>query len=605
MKNRPDGRTLSRLLAGLLVAAMLLHPALFADELYVLDGETAGDELGAALVSIEDVDGDLIRDFVVSAPAFDGIVGADSGKVYLISGADGTPIRAFQGETAGDRFGTALAARDDIIVVGAPFFDVASFNDAGKVYVYSASTGASLATYEGEFSFDEFGTAVALADTDADSILDIVIGAPKFDAAPGPDSGRVYVRSGLTGNLLHTLDGSTGDDLYGSAVARAGRIDLDANDDLIIGAPGYDGAAGTDSGRAYLISGDLASTIRIFDGPEAGTGFGSAVDGGGAIDNDGIDDVLVAGETHTEGNRAERGLVRAFSGDTGATLLSKVGERAFDRFGRAVTIADDVDGDGEQDVLVGAAMHDGQKGADSGKAYLYSSDAGDELMQIPGDLGGSEYGSAVARLGDIDADGFPDMAIGARLDDGPNGLDAGRVWIRSGNPVKHCNQGNTNWGADDIQDVLFLNGTAGSGADRRVLAGVGTRIWLAMVKPPAGGNGKYVVHANDRTADFNTLSILPKAIGTSCFEFILQLGATPLAVWNTVGKEDKIGTNEYFGTPLDDPPTASAVFFKLTQGDPVNLPVGTVLTFQGVLIDPATASAGGASLTNAIVLEIF
>lgn len=587
-------------LAGLLATVLLSLPAVtHANEVWFVEGETAGDEFGRALARIPDVNSDTVDDLVVAAPAFDGLAGADSGKVYVLSGADGSVIRAFEGEGAGDRFGSALAARGGLILVGAPLHDVGGFTDAGKAYVYVAATGALAFEFDGDFAFDQLGAAVAFSDTSADATADFVLGAPNYNAAPGPNSGRVTVRSGIDGSLLHTIDGNNEDDNFGSAVANAGLIDADANEDLILGAPGFDGAAGVDSGRAYLVSGDLAATLRLFDGPTAGANFGASVDGAGNLDSDSVDDVLVGGPFDDS-----RGIARGFSGDTGATLLSKVGERTLDSFGAAVAFVEDIDSDGEQEVLVGATLVDGPKGIESGKAYLYSGSTGNLLMVFNGETAGEMRGTAVAGLGDVDADAFPDVVTGEPLADTTAGADAGRVTVLSGNPVKHCNKGNVNWAADDIQDVLFLNGTVG-GAERRVSAAEGERLWGAIVKPPAGGNGKYLIQAHDRTATFATISIVPKNIGTSCFQVLLPLGGMPLAVWNTVGKESKVGDDMYFdGSPLPDPPTASAVFFKRTQGDPVNLPIGTVVTFQGVIIDPATASNGGASLINSVILAI-
>lgn len=579
--------------------------AVRADEIRIIEGETAGDEFGSRVVSIADVDGDLIDDIVVSAPRFDGVGGADAGKVYVLSGVDGTEIRSFEGESGGDRFGTAIAARDDVIMVGAPFRDIGGFTDAGKVYVFQASTGAAITTFDGDFSFDQFGSAVALADTNADAILDYVIGAPFYDAPAGPDSGRVLVRSGADDAVLHVLDGAAGDDFYGTSVAGAGLVDVDTNEDFIVGAPGYDGAAGAESGRAYLVSGDLASNIRFFDGLGAGDTFGSWVDGGGRLDSDTVDDVVVCAPNYTAGARSERGIARAYAGDTGALLLSRTGEDTEDHFGTAAAIVADIDGDGEQDVLVGSPDTNAPKGADSGRAYLYTASSGALLMEWAGDAAGDAFGSAVTGIGDVDADFAPDIVVGARLADGVAGADCGKIYVLSGDPFKHCNQGNANWGNDAISNVLFLQGSSG-GATRRVSVAEGERTWGSIIKPPAGGNGKYVIHANAQAPDFTTLAPLPKEIGTSCFDVVLQFGATPVAVWNTIGKEDKVGEDMYFdGSPQDTPPNASTIFFKLTNGDPVNLPAGTTLTFQAILIDPATASNAGASLTNAVIVDIL
>ena len=575
-----------------------------ADEIAILSGENPGDGFGAVVRSIDDVDGDMRRDLVVAAPGFDGVAGEDTGKVYVISSGTFLVLRSFEGEGALDRFGSALAVRGQRVLIGAPGHDSGGFVNNGRAYVISGATGTTLATFDGAFSFDILGTGVAFVDANGDGFEDVALGSPGFDAAPGPDSGRVTILSGLDGSVLQVFDGESEDDRFGAAVAMAGLIDADIGEDVIIGAPEYDGAAGTDSGRAYLLSGLVGSTIRIFDGPGAGDLFGSSVDGGGTVDSDSVDDVVVGGPLHTQG-RTERGIVRAFSGATGATILSELGDSPLSHMGTSVAIVDDIDRDGEQDVLVGGDTHDGQGGIAAGKAWLFSGATGELIFEFNGRDSGDALGTSVARLGDVDADAFSDIAIGAPLADPSAGADAGEVLVFSGDPVKHCNQGEVNLAAGEISDVLFLNGTAG-GVERKLTISEGDRIWAAIIRPPAGGNGRYVVHANEQTADFNTVTVLPRAIGSSCFDFVIPFGATPVAVWNTLGKEDKVGDDMYFdGSPLPDPPPASAVFFKRTQGDPVNLPAGTVLTFQALIIDPGTGSITGASLSNAVVLVIL
>ena len=129
-------------------------------------------------------------------------------------------------------------------------------------------------------------------------------------------------------------------------------------------------------------------------------------------------------------------------------------------------------------------------------------------------------------------------------------------------------------------------------------------ITFSMALPPAGGNGKFFVHMNPGTPSATSLDSLPANLGTSCFTFLLNRGAGFVANWNELGKESKIGASVYFGTPIPDPGRAPQDFLVLPSGDATNLPMGSTWTLQGVIINPATSSPKGVSLTNAIVVSV-
>jgi hypothetical protein len=153
-------------------------------------------------------------------------------------------------------------------------------------------------------------------------------------------------------------------------------------------------------------------------------------------------------------------------------------------------------------------------------------------------------------------------------------------------------------------DVLWMNASQGS-ADilcvdpRRPLGG-------AIQKPPAGGSGRYVVHVNEGFPTTATVTELPAGLGVACFPFFSPPfgDADPVAVFNNLGKTDRIGASAYFGIPAADPPPAPSFFLARAQGDPVNLPLDTYWTMQGIVANPAASSRKQASVTNVIVLHM-
>jgi len=159
---------------------------------------------------------------------------------------------------------------------------------------------------------------------------------------------------------------------------------------------------------------------------------------------------------------------------------------------------------------------------------------------------------------------------------------------------------------DDCQGVdgvntLRVNFDDGVGSGHAVAVEAGGPIFFDIAKPEAGGNGKFMVHMNAGAPSPETTITLPGSLGPFCFEALLGDGASPVSVWNNIGKKDLIDCSNFFGTPIPDPERAPTTFLLLPSGDP-NLPVGSVFTLQGVIINPEATSPKGASVTNAILL---
>ena len=172
----------------------------------------------------------------------------------------------------------------------------------------------------------------------------------------------------------------------------------------------------------------------------------------------------------------------------------------------------------------------------------------------------------------------------------------------TGTPIDPCQEPES-----PAARVLYVNGDQGGhDGPYGVQAAAGGLIWATMLLPESGGNGKYLVHANYGTPTPLTHTALPAQLGTFCFPLFLGAGATPAAVWNNIGKESQVGSSSYFdGSAIPSPLKAPAVFLLLHGGDATHLPVGTEVTFQGIIVDPSAASPKSASTTNAVTLEIL
>jgi len=350
-----------------------------------LVGLVPGETFGCSVATAGDVNGDGYADIIVGAYQ-SGTAANPSGRAYIYFGgprADERPDVTLTGEAAGDAFGYAVAGAGDVnrdgyadVVVGA-YENSARGAGAGRAYVFYGGPRPDAtpdAILSGEAAGDRFGISVAGAgDVNGDGYADVVVGAYQNDAG-GIDAGRAYVYFGaarLPDRASVVLTGAAPGDAFGFSVSGAGDVNKDGFADVVVGAY-HNGAGGKDAGRAYVFSGgkDMSSSPDVvFTGEAAGDAFGYAVGAAGDTNGDGYDDIVVGAYGNDAGGSAAG---RAYVYLGGATpdpvadwLVS--GDQTLDNLGFAVAGAGDVDGDGFADVIVGAPY------SDAGRAYVAKS----------------------------------------------------------------------------------------------------------------------------------------------------------------------------------------------------------------------------------------
>lgn len=445
---------------------------------FVIQGEFAYDLASRSIAGVGDVNGDGIEDMLIGAFKNDEN-GHDSGAAYIIYGRSepfpsvidlydlpGDVGIKIVGETAEDYAGFWVAAAGDVdgdgrgdMIIGAPYNGAGAIQ-AGAAYVIfgrdsdfpgkidlanmDAATGFKIS---GAAAFDSTGFGVAsVGDINGDGMSDLIVGAPQTETGGTGLAYVIYGRSGigaidlsqLTATQGFVIRGEAGGDMAGFNVAGAGDVNGDGVADLLVGATMNDGG-GTDAGATYVV-------------------FGRRDGFAGTLDLASLD---------------------------GANGFKIEGARAGDQNGVCVSSAGDVNGDGYDDVLVGA-WRSSVDGAGTGTAYLLFGKAAGfapvvslsvltprDAVRIVSEGDGDTTGRALSAAGDMNGDGYDDIAIGSP-GNGEGGVEAGAAYVIYGRPDNHAPTGVDTRvaGVEDVDHVFALSDFGFVDSDSDALAAI-------------------------------------------------------------------------------------------------------------------------------------
>jgi hypothetical protein len=403
------------------------------------NGGAISDYLGFVVSSIGDIDGDG-KDDVLSG-AYNASPGglANAGSAYLYSSGTGNLIKQYNGLAAGDNFGISVASISDIdgdgkddVLVGAKGADPGSLSNAGSAYIYSSVTGNLIRQYNSISAGDNFGYQISsIGDIDGDNLDDVLIGAYPADPGGLAYAGSVYIYSSGTGNLIRQYNGAAASDYFGYSIASISDMDGDGKDDVLVGAIAADPGGLSGAGSAYIYSSGTGNLIRQYNGEAADDWFGNSISSISDIDGDGLDDVLVGAYFANPSGISWAGSAYIYSSGTGNIIKKYNGGAANDNFGYSIASISDIDGDGKDDVLIGATGVQSNGHGMSGAVYLYSSNTGSLIKQYSGRTVNDYFGTSISSISDIDGDGKDDVLVGAPYLNAGSIPDAGSVYIYS------------------------------------------------------------------------------------------------------------------------------------------------------------------------------
>jgi hypothetical protein len=343
-----------------------------------------------------DVNNDGYSDVIIGARRYSHDEPYEGGAFVYYGSATGlsaTPDWSAEGNEENAWFGVSVSTAGDVNNDG--YSDVIIGMDnwvsgcAGKAFVYHGSeTGLSdTPNWSLVYTPTEacFGASVGTAgDVNNDGFDDVIIGAPYYSNEQTKE-GAAFVFHGSGDGLSLTpnwmVESNQTEAYYGISVGTAGDITNDGYDDVLVGAPYFTNVESFEGlAFVYYGSGSGLSTSPNWTAEinQENASFGSAVASAGDVNRDGYSDVLVGAPHYSNGNNREGGAFLYLGSDLGLSATpdwTTESDHNYAYYGNSLGTAGDVNGNGVQDIIVGAYGYETDNDF-AGKAYVYHDTVG-------------------------------------------------------------------------------------------------------------------------------------------------------------------------------------------------------------------------------------
>ncbi len=420
----------------------------------VIQGKDPGEQYGGQTAGIGDVDNDGYSDIAVLLPArgycvvYMGGTTLRESLVHPLASSGLTLNAQSQVRPAGDIDSDGF---DDVLIT-APDLYVSGMRAAGAVFIFYGSPSGLREMPDqmilGIQKDMRMGSDVdGVGDFNQDGYDDILVGADGWNEDTGMV--RLYLggADGLHEDPVWVWEGEAKGDRFGHAVTGAGDLNADGYLDFAVSSPFA--TSGEGKGCVYIFYGlaDLAA-LEVGDtvaGRMLKSYYGLSIRLAGDVNNDGFSDLIISAPKEPDGPHINPGKVELYLGSEHGIGTDRTpdwfieGESDDALLGFTIAFLGDVNRDGYDDVAIGAPGHSSEGKVERGKVYIYLG-AWNGFRDAPSivELGpdpGDHLSAGLAGAGDIDGDGFSDVLVGAPGADSSTGVNVGELHIYRGSDL--------------------------------------------------------------------------------------------------------------------------------------------------------------------------
>jgi hypothetical protein len=404
-----------------------------------IESNQANARMGFSVASAGDVNGDGYSDVIVGANQYDNGE-TDEGAAFVhhgsAAGISTTASATVESNQACGLMGFSAASAGDVngdgysdVIVGAYLYDNGQTDEGGAFVYHGSAAGLSISAatvVESDQATAQMGRSVAGAgDVNGDGYGDVIVGAFVYENGQFGE-GAAFVYHGSATGINITAAAMLGNNQVnanmGISVASAGDVNGDGYSDVIVGSRTYDNGE-SDEGAAFTYHGSATginiTAAAMLESNKEYAYLGISIASAGDVNGDGYSDIIVGAYFYENGESGEGAAFVYHGSATGVNTIAAAmleSNQASAQMGVSVAGAGDVNGDGYNDVIVGARNYDNGE-TNEGVAFIYHGSATGvnttAAAMVESNQANANLGYSTASAGDVNGDGYSDVIVGA------------------------------------------------------------------------------------------------------------------------------------------------------------------------------------------------